>query len=125
MSCMDPRWLAPLLCTQSSMSVNAFSFSSLDFGAFSDSKDHLGYCYPTTESTSIDNMFFPESPETNDPPLNPYGEIDWSLCEYNDPFTSSPTRRISSPDIARLSVEFVHAVHKQAAASLGCRCGRS
>ena len=82
-----PPWLATLLCTQSPMSVNAFSFSSLDFGAFSDSKDHLGYCYPTTESTSIDNMFFPESPETNDPPLNPYGEIDWSLCEYNDPFT--------------------------------------
>ncbi|KAM5543402.1 hypothetical protein V8D89_002653 [Ganoderma adspersum] len=75
------------------MSINPFYFSPLALGAFSDSEDHLGSYYPTTDSESsisINNMFFPEPPETHDPLLDPYGEIDLSIYEYNNPFSSFP-----------------------------------
>ncbi|PIL23402.1 transcription factor [Ganoderma sinense ZZ0214-1] len=89
------------------MTTNSCSSSDTLLDAFSDLEGQLHVHYPNnTESSAFmdvhtplslhtdgDNVFFPELYETQDLlPLNPYGEIegeiDWSLYQYNNPFSS-------------------------------------
>ncbi len=99
-----PLLLSPALSlAPGSMTVDS-SFSDPVFDAFVVFEHHLDGHYPTSsiESSSSsamdapppnhhtgDNVFLQELQGTHHSLLNPYGEIDWPVYEYHNPFASS------------------------------------